>query len=79
MTSYEVIGTSVEEVSSEVNRILENHHRLMKNMLTANTSEHVRVQFDVEGCNREQKQLLRELRASTVLRGVTSLGRVDHE
>ena len=79
MTSYEVIGTSVEEVSSEVNRILENHHRLMKNMLTANTSEHVRVQFDVEGCNREQKQLLRELTASTVLRGVTSLGRVDHE
>ena len=33
MTSYEVTGASVEEISNEVNRILESHHQLMKNMV----------------------------------------------
>ncbi len=79
MTSYEVIGASVEEISNEVNRILESHHRLMKNMLSGNTGQHIRLQFDVEGCNYEQKELLQQLRASKVLLGATSLGRVDHE
>jgi putative Mg2+ transporter-C (MgtC) family protein len=79
MTSYEVTGASVEEISNEVNRILEPHHRLMQNTLTGNTGQHIRLQFDVEGCNREQRELLQQLKASTVLRGVTSLGRVDHE
>jgi putative Mg2+ transporter-C (MgtC) family protein len=79
MSSYEVTGASVEEISNEVNRILESHHRMMQNILSGNTGQHVRLQFDVEGCNREQKELLHQLKASTVLRGVTSLGRVDHE
>ena len=52
---------------------------MMQNTLTGNTSQHVRMQFDVEGCNREQKELLQQLKASKVLLGVTSLGRVDHE
>ena len=79
MTSYEVTGATVEEISNEVNRILESHHRLMQNTFTGNTGKHVRLQFDVEGCNREQKQLFQQLKASTVLGSVTSLGRVDHE
>jgi len=79
MSSYEVTGASVEEISNEVNRILESHHRLMQNTLSGNTGQHVRLQFDVEGCNREQKELLHQLKASTVLGSVTSLGRVDHE
>ena len=79
MTCYEVTGASVEEISNEVNRILEPHHRLMQNTLSGNTAQHVRLQFDVEGCSREQKELLQQLKASTVLQGVTSLGRVDHE
>ncbi len=79
MTSYEVTGASVEEISNEVNRILEGRHRLMQNTLTGNTAQHVRLQFDVEGCSRDQKELLQQLKASTVLHGVTSLGRVDHE
>jgi ElaB/YqjD/DUF883 family membrane-anchored ribosome-binding protein len=74
-----VTGASVEEISNEVNRILETHHRLMKNMCSGNTDQHVRLQFDVEGCNREQKELLQQLKASHVLLGATSLGRVDHE
>jgi putative Mg2+ transporter-C (MgtC) family protein len=79
MTSYEVTGASVEEISQEVNRILETHHRMMQNVFTGNTGQHVRLQFDVEGCTREQKELFRQLKASTVLQSAVSLGRVEHE
>jgi putative Mg2+ transporter-C (MgtC) family protein len=76
---YEVTGISVEEMSNEVNRILESHHRMMQNMLTGNTGQHIRLRFDVEGCNREQKELLQQLKASRVLQGATCLGWVDAE
>lgn len=79
MNSYEVRGGSLDEVTNEVNRILEQNHRLMENMATGTTPTHIRVQFDVEGCNREQKELLRQLRASTVLQGATFLGHVERE
>lgn len=79
ITSYEVTGPSVESVSNEVNRILESHHRLMQNMLSGNTGRHVRVQFDLEGCGREQREMLHQLRASTILESVTCLGRVERE
>jgi putative Mg2+ transporter-C (MgtC) family protein len=79
LTSYEVTGRSVEEISQEVNRILEAHRRMMQNVLTGNTGQHVRLQFDVEGSSREQKDLFRELKASTVLQSAISLGRVEHE
>ena len=51
----------------------------MQNMVSGNTGQHVRLQFDVDGCNREQKELLRELKASPVLGSATSLGRVELE
>jgi hypothetical protein len=37
------------------------------------------MQFDVEGCSREQKELLQQLKVSNVLLAATSLGRVDPE
>src|ERR1700758_4248037 len=79
MSSYEVTGSSVEEISNEVTRILEPHHRLMQNVSTGNTGQHIRLQFDVEGCNSEQKQLFAQLKSSTLLGNVTSLGLVDRE
>jgi hypothetical protein len=79
LSSYEVTGASVEEISNEVSRILENYHRMMQNVNSASTGQHVRLQFDVDGCNREQKELLRRLKASTVLGAVTPLGRVERE
>jgi putative Mg2+ transporter-C (MgtC) family protein len=79
MTSYEVTGASLEEVSNEVNRILESHRRLMQNVASGHTGQHIRLQFDVEGYNREQKELLQQLKASTVLESANSLGRVEHE
>jgi putative Mg2+ transporter-C (MgtC) family protein len=79
VSSYEVTGANVEEIGNEVNRILESQHRLMQNVNTGSTGQHTRMQFDVEGCNRDQKELLRQLKASTVLTGATSLGRVERE
>jgi putative Mg2+ transporter-C (MgtC) family protein len=79
LTSYEVTGNTVEEVSVEVNRILERDHRMMQNVETASVGGHVRVQFDVEGCNREQKELLSRLQASQVFGTVIRLGLVERE
>jgi hypothetical protein len=52
---------------------------MMQNMLSGNTGQHVRMQFDVDGCSREQKELLHQLKASTVLQSAFCLGRVERE
>ncbi|HEY6770014.1 MAG TPA: MgtC/SapB family protein [Candidatus Sulfotelmatobacter sp.] len=79
LTSYEVTGASVDEISVEVNRILELKHRMMQNTATAAAGNHVRLQFDVEGNHREQKELLGRLRASHVFGAVCQLGPVERE
>jgi putative Mg2+ transporter-C (MgtC) family protein len=79
LNSYEVTGGSVDEITQEVNRILERTHRMMLNVASGSTSQHIRMQFDVLGCSGEQKVLLRELKASAVLGSVTSLGPVELE
>jgi len=79
LMSYEVKGASVDEISQEVNRILECEHRMMQNVISGSTGQYIRLQFDVIGCHREQNELLRRLKASTVLGGVISLGPVELE
>jgi len=79
LVSYEVTGASVEQITQEVNRILEREHRMMQNAVSGNTGQHVRLQFDVSGCNRDHKILLGEFKASAVLGTVTSLGPVEVE
>jgi len=79
LISYEVTGPSVEAITQEVNRILEHRHRMMQNVESGNTGQHVRLQFDVGGCNREQKELLGQLKSSSVFGNVTSLGMVESE
>jgi len=79
MTSYEVTGANADEISREVNRILESHHRLMQNVATGQTPQHVRLQFDVEGCHSDQKLFLQQLRGSSVLQSATCLGLVERE
>lgn len=79
LNTYEVTGASVDEITQEVNRILEPRHRMMQNALSGSTGQHVRLQFDVFGCNREQKELLRDLKASSLLGNVTSVGPVELE
>jgi len=77
--SYEVTGASIDAITKEVNRVLETQHRLMLNAISGDTGQHVRLQFDVEGCARDQRELFRLLKASTVLMGAVSLGRVERE
>ncbi|MCU1301899.1 MAG: MgtC/SapB transporter [Candidatus Sulfotelmatobacter sp.] len=79
LVGYEVTGASVEQITQEVNRILERQHRMMQNIMTASTGQHMRLQFEVSGCNRDQKMLLGELKASAMLESVTSLGPVEVE
>jgi putative Mg2+ transporter-C (MgtC) family protein len=79
MMTYEATGTSVEQVSREVNRILEGFHLMMLNVLTGDTGTHWRVQFDLEGTRREQKRLLQHLKESRVLASVVEVGPVDRE
>jgi putative Mg2+ transporter-C (MgtC) family protein len=79
LTSYEVTGSSVEEISHEVNRILEPDRRLMQNAVSGDTGEHIRMQFDVEGRRCDQEEILRRMKASTVLGSAVSLGRVERE
>jgi len=79
LSSYEVSGASIDAITQEVNRLLETQHRLMMNAVSGDTGQHVRLQFDVEGCARDQRELFRLLKASTVLIGAVSLGRVERE
>jgi hypothetical protein len=52
---------------------------MMQNVVSGNTGQYIRLQFDVVGCHSEQNELLRRLKASTVLGGVISLGPVELE
>ena len=79
LVTYEVTGRNVDEVSQEVNRILEPEHRMMQNIITGNTGEHIRLQFDVDGCNREQEKLLAQMKRSAVFGSVFSVGPVERE
>lgn len=76
---YEVTGASTEEITAEVNRILESVHGMMDNIQVAATRQHVRLQFDLEGTRRTHIELLHGLRQSSVLRSVTPLGPVSSE
>src|SRR6266481_3587203 len=76
LVTYEVTGSTVDEISNEINRILEREHRMMQNVVTASTPEHVRLQFDAEGRHREQEELLGLLKQSPVFGSVVSLGPV---
>ena len=79
LVTYEVTGSTVDEISHEINRILEREHRMMQNVVTASTPEHVRLQFDAEGRHREQDELLGLLKQSPVFGSVVSLGPVERE
>ena len=76
---YEVAGRSADEITSEINRILESVHAMMQNVQVALTSQHVRVQFELEGTRKHQDQVLQGLKKSPVFESATSLGPVHAE
>jgi putative Mg2+ transporter-C (MgtC) family protein len=77
--SYEVTGSKADDMKEEVNRALECIHAMMDNVQVAETRQHVRLQFDLQGTNKEQSQVLHALKQSTLLESVTPLGTVQPE
>jgi putative Mg2+ transporter-C (MgtC) family protein len=76
---YEVTGPSADEMSLEVNRVLEPKRALMHNRQVAPTPDHVRMQFELEGTRELQEEYLRALRESKILRSAASLGPLERE
>jgi putative Mg2+ transporter-C (MgtC) family protein len=77
--SYEVAGRSADEITPEINRILESVHAMMQNVQIAATPQHVRVQFELQGTRKDQDQVLRGLKQSSVFESATSVGPVHAE
>jgi putative Mg2+ transporter-C (MgtC) family protein len=77
--SYEVTGKSADDMKAEVNGALESIHAMMENAHVAETRQHVRLQFDLEGTRKEQHQVLQALKKSSLLESVTPLGPVQPE
>lgn len=77
--SYEVIGHNVDDMKAEVNGLLECVHGMMDNVHVAETRQHIRLQFDLEGTNKEQDRVLQALKHSSVLEKVIPLGMVQPE
>jgi uncharacterized membrane protein YhiD involved in acid resistance len=76
---YEVAGRSADEITSEINRILESVHAMMQNVQVALTAQHVRVQFELEGTRKHQDQVLQGLKKSPVFESAIALGPVHAE
>lgn len=76
---YEVTGPSVDEITPEVNRVLEAVHGVMKNMQVAATRQHVRVQFELDGTQKEHKHVLSGLKQSSIFDSVTPVSAVHLE
>jgi putative Mg2+ transporter-C (MgtC) family protein len=74
--SYEVTGKATDEITAEVNQVLECIHSVMQNVEVAPTRQYVRVQFDVEGTRKQQQQVLRGLKQSSILLSAVALGPV---
>jgi putative Mg2+ transporter-C (MgtC) family protein len=72
--TYEVTGRKAEEISAEVNRVLECIHAITQNVQIAATPEHVRFQFEVEAIRSGQQKVLQSLKQSKVLESAVSLG-----
>ena len=79
LVTYEVTGGSIEEISNEINHILEPAHRMMQNVVSGNAGTHIRLQFDVDGSNRDQHKLFQLLKASPVFGSVAMVGPVERE
>ncbi len=77
--AYEATGKASEEIIIEINRLLESHHRMMDNVRIAQTPQHFRVQFTVDGTFGESASLMAGLRESKVIESVYYGGPTEHE
>jgi len=76
---YEVAGSNADEITAEINRVLESVHSMMQDTQVAVTRQHIRVQFTLEATRKDQNQVLHGLKQSPVFLSVTALGPVHSE
>ena len=79
VNSYEVTGRNADDLRAEVNAALECIHAIMKNVQVAETRQHVRLQFELEGTRKEQEKALQALNQSSLIENVVPLGPVQTE
>jgi putative Mg2+ transporter-C (MgtC) family protein len=77
--AYEVAGQSADRITLEINRVLESVHGMADNLQIAATSQHVRVQFQLQGTRKDQDDVLRGLKQSPVFESAILLGPVHVE
>jgi putative Mg2+ transporter-C (MgtC) family protein len=77
--AYEVSGANAEQVTANVNGILEPLHFLMMNTQVAPTPNHVRVRFECEGTRKQLARAFENLRQSGAFDTVVWLGPVQPE
>jgi putative Mg2+ transporter-C (MgtC) family protein len=77
--SYEAIGSSLEEITAEVNRLLEPIHAVMENVRSAATKQHTRVQFELSARRKDHDRFIQALQGSHLLQNAVSLGPVYPE
>jgi putative Mg2+ transporter-C (MgtC) family protein len=77
--SYEAIGSSMEEVTAEVNRLLEPIHAIMEDVRSAATKQHIRVQFELSVRRKDHERFIQALQGSHILQSAVSLGPVYPE
>ena len=77
--SYEVAGTSQNDLVLELNSILEPWHVMLQNLKVSQTKHHVRLQFELKGTHRQQTKYLQGMRESATLSSVIPLGPTESE
>jgi putative Mg2+ transporter-C (MgtC) family protein len=76
---YEATGKTSEDVINEINRLLETEHRMMDSVRIAQTPQHFRVQFTVDGTFGESARLMAGLRESKLIGSIYYGGPTEHE
>lgn len=70
---------NADDLRAEVNAALECIHAMMENVQVAETRQHVRLQFELEGTRKEQEKALQALNQSSLIESVVPLGPVQTE
>ena len=77
--NYEVTGDQAEEIITELNRILDVEQQDMAMIRAERVGDHARVQFAIDANRQDHRDLMDQLRQSSVLRSVTLLGARSQE
>lgn len=77
--TYEAVGEKPDELMSELNRTLEQEHRIMGSVQIGKTNGDFMVHFTVDATRKEHEGLLSRLRESTIFKRVAFLGEREEE